>query len=352
MKWYNVPIVFTRGHFMNNRDQDDDNVEIFSSPNFETRFINVLNKTNDEQYMVLLNLCGETSIINNGLSPRTKHEIFSGLKVVDRIGVEIDAKIFNLPFTVSNGRKLADTAFTFRKIELRNIYLVPDHTITRVMKEKDVSLNIIEDLLQKERISSTIAEKWCATIANLDVGERVAGSILHEYGHILTYRAMDRAGIGNSVTEGYGWLVESGYLANCLRRIVGFSLMNPLVKINYAMEQMAEDYRISHYVKCHATACCLTHGISFAQDISKPELYLEGVSIMTQLISVKKTHKKVVSTPEKKTLIDVLPFGELNRSDVLVKTLAGGSIPSMSDAKIKQLIDKDMEWLKNYAQES
>lgn len=154
---------------------------------------------------------GVENCIENGHKPRTFHEVNSGLSNVRKRGIEIDAVIVNLPYTVLNARrKPAETAFTTRDIEQRKIYLVPDHTPTRILNDKAYHIDGFELLLSQKDISHSEFGIFTQKLETLDIGKRVSASIIHEYGHILTYRALDTLKI-HSPNAAYKWLDEVGY---------------------------------------------------------------------------------------------------------------------------------------------
>ncbi|MGZ4106494.1 MAG: hypothetical protein ACXVO1_03995, partial [Tumebacillaceae bacterium] len=96
---------------------------------FETvRVTGVFDRKNDQHHNVLHDHYYER-IFYNGMEKRTRFEVNNALRVVKEKGVDLDADIYLLPYTIlkQNGSP-ATTAFTEKTPELRNIYLVPDHT--------------------------------------------------------------------------------------------------------------------------------------------------------------------------------------------------------------------------------
>ncbi|WP_371378970.1 hypothetical protein [Sporomusa aerivorans] len=302
---------------------------------FESRFVNVKKKDNDLIYRSIVESYGLDKIHDNGLQPRSFFEISCGLSVIKKLGIEIIAPIYNLPFTVAKRRKPAQTAFADCRIERRHIYLVPDHTTTRILDDQEFHISGIEMLQGDNEIEESVAEKWIREIQKLDVGHRVAGSILHEQGHILTFDAMDKTNI-SSQSALFKWLDAYGYLDNCSERIVLFSQLEPSIMINTALESLAEDYRLSHFVKSCEHTCCLPHSLSYVQDILYPEKFLKGVEIMKELLS-KRQLKAAVRPSTKGSLEAILPFGEAQRCDSMRCYSHGKITPLTKEDKAKAL---------------
>ncbi|MFB5760192.1 hypothetical protein [Paenibacillus medicaginis] len=302
--------------------------DTINDTSFERQFVNVLSRTTDIYHSSLFDTYGEDRLFDNGYRRRTKHEVYSGIKKCEHIGVIINAEIVNLPYTVINERgKPAETAFTVRNPELhRNIYLVPDHTPTRILKDKAYHNAGLEALFKDQKITRDCLDSWIGAMSDLNVGERVAASIIHEYGHILTYRAMDNEDIETAI-QMYDWLGDMGYLDNCSHRIVQFS-KDPLWQMNVAVEQLAEDFRVSQYVKKEQDVCPLPSCLSYRQDIANPEKYLEGVEIMTKLLNIQEQIRK---KQQKTSLDNILPFGEANRSDSVMNHFSLGEITPLTE---------------------
>lgn len=301
---------------------------------FESRFHNVHDKRNNIHGKELHNFYGTGNIYKRDDMPRrSKHEVFNGIGVLRKIGVDIIAPIYNLPFTVMKSGRPATTAFTDKNLGFRNIYLVPDDTPQRVMDEKKFYNETINELIHVGRISINKGTKWLQALDTLNTGQRVAASILHEQGHILTYNILDKNDIGDP-SDLYDWLDDHGYLDNCSSRIPAFRKIDVIRQLNAALEQLAEDYRVSHFVKMEMDTCCLPHATSYIQDIHRPESFFEGVDIMVRLLKIEGTLNKAsgrISQP----LDDVLPFGEACRSEFLKQFTRGPIEPLTAGDKKK-----------------
>ncbi|WP_431090140.1 hypothetical protein [Paenibacillus sp. 8b26] len=194
-------------------------------------------------------------------------------------------------------------------------------------------------LQSMKSISKELAERWESEISKLNTGERVAASIIHEYGHILTFRAWGNMGIKNTL-DVYDWLDEYGYLDNFSKRIVSFNEGDAPWQINVAIEQLAEDFRLALDVKNQNGACCLPHIITYQQDLLNPEGYLEGVDIMKNLLQFDgKLKKGRVSG----ALDSIIPFGEANRSSLPTNFIHGEITPLTQEDK-----DRAREKLKQF----
>lgn len=308
-------------------------IEAEQVENLRFEFVNVLNKPRNPQKLLLMDCYGPTSIKHNGLPPRTRHEINNGLRVVQELGVTLCKDVINLPFTVAKGHKVATTAFTDRTPELRNIYLVPDHTPTRIMIDKSYHLDGFDELLQEGQIGTEVHKLCVEAVSNLTVGDRVAASILHEYGHILTYEAFDADGV-ESYVDIYDWLDREGYLDNCSYRVATFNEQPATFQINIALELLAEDYRLSCYIKNGDYIFCLPHSIGFMQDIINTGNFLKGVEIMGKLLKI--NSGCTVKSSSNKKLDSVLPFGEAPRTNRLMSGFTRGPIKPLTEEDKKR----------------
>lgn len=311
---------------------------------FESSFINIGTKSRDRFYDFMIETYGLSRIMDNGYKQRTKHEVYTGISEINKLGISLEAKIYNLPVTVLSSRgKPAETAFTDRSPELRNIYLVPDHTPSRIVKNQAYHKNGIEEAVLDGKIDIETAEKWIKSLEQLDISHRVAASILHEHGHILMYNIMDKLEIKNKM-ELYDWLELTGYLDNCSQRVVSFSQQSPNVQINIAMEEFAEDYRISHYMSSINDTCCLPHSISYIQDIINPDCFMRGVEIVGNLLKFK-TGKKTGDYAQQQ-LENILPFGEADRCDSIMRCFTHGTpVPLTKEDKLRarEQLRKELE---------
>lgn len=323
-------------------DRDKILQEYLDDINLEKGFINIQKKSNNSLYIEILETYGKDRCLDNGLKPRMKHEVLNGIKSVKERRININTDIVNLPFTVLNKRgKAAETAFTDR--EKRKVFLVPDHTQIRIINDYHYHKTGFETLYKEKSISIENFEMLMNKIEKLNVGERVGASIIHEYGHILTYEAMDRYNV-ETLTDMYNWLGGMGYLDNCSERIVLFSKENPFAKINIALEQLAEDYRISFELRGNYVMASLPHSISYIQDIKNPDKLLEGVDIMATLLDL--DQKRQDNYRKKNAILlldDILPFGEAGRTDSILQFSHGEPIPLTNEQK-----QKDLEILKKY----
>jgi hypothetical protein len=297
---------------------------------FESRFINVLDKPKHPLYQEIYAFYGESRVVHNGLDPRTKYEIYNGMKCVDSRGLQIDSYIINLPFTVMKNGKPAETAFVDRPLPRRHIHLVPDHTPTRILTDISFHKEGYERLVERSELAKNIADKWIEAMeSKLSIGERVAASIMHEYGHILSFRAWDRLGFTARI-DLYDWFDEYGYIDNVSHRIVSFSQEHADIQINTCIEQLAEDFRLAQDVKSEQDVCCLPHIISYEQDSINPEKFLEGADIMTKLLTLNgkgNMEENRARAKEDAALDRVIPFGEANRSAVPARFRNGGITP-------------------------
>ncbi|BBN97519.1 hypothetical protein [Sporolactobacillus terrae] len=291
----------------------------------EHKFVNVPDKLENIYHHEIIKRYGISRCMKNGYAQRTNHEIYSGLKRVANKRINLDAEIVNLPFTVLDLRgNPANTAFTDRYDQ--RIFLVPDYTPVRIVSDKAFHKTGYDELLKEKKITKEQHDYFVSNMEKMDVGERVSSSIIHEYGHILTYRALDRESVDNAKRV-FEFLHDYKYLDNCSKRIVQFSESSVPWKINAAIEQLAEDYRVSHDIRDSFSCAQLPHCITFKQDIENPDYFLEGVEIMAKLLNVSKKKVKRNETSDRNYLDSIMPFGEASRTPKLSQFMHGNPTP-------------------------
>ncbi|WP_291633038.1 hypothetical protein [Clostridium sp.] len=318
------------------------NIELNELKNIELEdvafeFTNVFDKESDEERKKLVEMYGEKFFIKNDYERRTKNEIRTALRII-KYNLKIDLeeiKIINLPFTIIKSGRQAQTAFTDRHCECKKIYLVPDDTALKVKRDKKYHLTGILNLYINEQIDELVYAKWYKEIEKLNIGERVTASILHEYGHILTYNKLDICKIYKPL-ELYNLLDETNYLDNCSLRICNFGDISVITKLNTCLEMLAEDYRVSNYIKKADDVCMLPHSISYLQDIINPIEFLKGVDIMGKLLDLNVKERKGVVKPLNSLLDKILPFGEGSRTIGNMQRFTTGQIVQLTEMdKIK-----------------
>ncbi len=325
---------------MKELDLDFDHLDL-DPIHFEKTVINVFQRDSDFHHGVMIGLYGKENIVENGFERRTDYEVHAGLAAAKkRNKFIINTEIVNLPYTVMDrfGRP-AKTAFT--SIGVDKIFLVPDYTPNRVREDAAIHISGYEMLRDTYKgINKKEIDQAIEAVHSLTNAERVGATILHEQGHLLNYLAMDGCNT-NSPSEVYEWFDQHKYIDNCAKRVVNFSQANALHKVNIAMEVLAEDYRVSFEMRGGYCYPNLPHAVTYLQDIKNPDNFMEGVEIMSKLLTIEDKQKRIIDR-QKDALKAIVPFGEADRESA-AKFSLGDPQPITEDMK-----KKDLELLRRF----
>ncbi|MEX1029074.1 MAG: hypothetical protein WDZ91_03380 [Paenibacillaceae bacterium] len=240
-----------------------------------------------EKAAMLIRLIDNSSDIDYSYPPRTKHEINGGYKIAKRKGALLhEVKVYNLYFRFRSWYDGTGIAMMCRPPKLKEewIILLPDNTEHTIMSERKLYLDIARRYTLLEQIMDPDEQnRLIHNLNKLNIHERCAQSIMHEFGHILHWRVFDNLQIRESY-EIYNWFYESGYLEIVDKRIPHLKRLEPMDQLYILKESLVEDYRISLNNDTENGIFILPNKICYSGDFQKPELLLEGVDIMRQML--------------------------------------------------------------------
>lgn len=215
--------------------------------------------------------------------PRSISEMTAGIVQAMQDGAHLDdIAILNLhkkPKDPLSGHLVA-TAFTHAR-DFR-VFMVPDNTVGRLEKERLLLETKFNELIEDGFIEKAVAKEFLRPFNRLKTGirMRVAQSIKHEVGHILTHKRISRIGKDAFVEH----MNRSGYLDNINRRCPEEQDVTEKV----IFEFIADDYALS-LPNCIFPYNLHTMGI----DLINPALREEGKKLVRRLLEVPGAGKPV-----------------------------------------------------------
>lgn len=218
---------------------------------------------------------------------RQRHEVSGGYKIAKRRGARLnEVKVFNLLFRFTDpGRKdaIAIMLPSKRKGEKERILLLPEDTTLRFEIEKKLYLGAAAELVLRGRMEPDTQSGLIENLRRLNIHERCAQTLQHEFGHVLHWREWQSLGISSN-QEIYKWFYDSGYFDIVDRRVPGFAYAHAAEKILMMKESLVEDYRISLNLAAEHDMFILPNKYCFYGDFEKPVLMREGVDIMNRVL--------------------------------------------------------------------
>ncbi|WP_175537587.1 hypothetical protein, partial [Mycobacterium tuberculosis] len=154
----------------------------------------------------------------------------------------------------------------------------PDNTEQRYETEKRYYLDEARDLVFKGHMKSDDQNNLIENLRMLNLHERCAQSLEHEFGHVLNVREFESLNFRpNDEAQIYKWFLESGYMFNIDKRIPLFDKDSAAVKLHILKEALVEDYRISLNMSSERGKFILPNKFCFSGDFQNPDLLEEGV---------------------------------------------------------------------------
>lgn len=164
------------------------------------------------------------------------------------------------------------------------LFLLPDHTKRRIEAESRLYKEVAREYtLFKQTMDPDYQSFLIENLEKLNVNERCAQSLMHEYGHALHWRMFDALDI-REFDEVYIWFYENKYAHNVDKRYPDFKSLTPDDKIYVLKECLVEDYRISLNQETENDMFILPNVITFHGDFNNPNLLEEGVSIIKDML--------------------------------------------------------------------
>ena len=217
---------------------------------------------------------------------RTRHEINGGYKIANRRGARLnEVEVFNLYFKFLSHLRGDGIALMYRTNDKQErIILLPDDTMERLTNESRLYRDIARELIFTGDMDPDVQSDLIENLRLLNIHERCAQSLQHEYGHILHWREFDHLGIHTHL-EIYDWFVGNGYYDIVEMRVPNFEDKPPLEKVWILKESLVEDYRISLNLSENSGTFILPNKFCHFGDFQMPELLEEGVRIMKDMLN-------------------------------------------------------------------
>ncbi|WP_150266154.1 hypothetical protein [Paenibacillus tepidiphilus] len=259
---------------------------------------------------LVLELIQDSSQVLESKHPaRTKHEVSGGVKKAIQRGARLnEVEVFNLYFRFITPLINADgPACMYRSLSSskERILLLPDDTRVRIEKEvehyKREALSLVFSGLMNPDEQSSLLDN----LNMINVHERCAQSLQHEYGHVLNIREFDSLNYSPYMLEEiYLWFLHYGYLHCVEKRYPYFVGLTAIEKIHILKESLVEDYRISLNMGYERGKFILPNVFCFSGDFQDPSLLSEGVDIMKRMLNnqIVSSDQKPASFQEEDTL--------------------------------------------------
>jgi hypothetical protein len=260
-------------------------------------------KRNSRMVSVLLD---KDSMVSYEHPPRTRHEVLGGYKRATKRGARLrECEVYNVNFRFKSWLIGTGIALMCRPPGTKEewILLLPDDTESRIVNERKAYLKEAKEFIAVGSMDPDEESRLIENLRLLDIHERCAQSLMHEYGHALHYRMFDFLRFSEK-SEHYRWFFETGYLRNVDLRYPGFGHLTAEDKLTELKEALVEDYRISLNMLSESGKFILPNKVCYAGDFIKPKLMYEGVEIMKEMLKpiIQGTRQTTYSSEDLDTL--------------------------------------------------
>ncbi|KGP81939.1 MULTISPECIES: hypothetical protein [unclassified Paenibacillus] len=282
-------------------------------------------------------------ILPNQEPPRTKYEMNGGIKKAIQRGAMLqEVEVFNLYFKFRSHLHGDGIALMYKSPSMNKecIILLPDNTELRIEKEKILYKNEAFQLVIKELMSPDSQSFLLENLNMLNLHERCAQSLQHEFGHVLNVREFETLDIMPYNAEAmYTWFGDFGYLDNVDKRYPVFGGISVWDKLHVMKESLVEDYRISLNIRTDRGKFILPNKFGFSGDFQNSEFLLEGVELMKRMLKgqLQVNARRPASSSDYDT---IKAFHEVQQRRISSNWVAG--TPSMT----KDVISRDLEELR------
>lgn len=221
---------------------------------------------------------------------RRRVEVEGGYKVARRRGARLDeVNVYNLVVRFKNARidHSEARAFMYRPVKNNEewIVLLPDNTMDTIDEEIYIFEHSAQLFKESGKLNSDLTLDHIKSNLNLlNLHERCAQTLMHEYGHILHWRIFDRFGTPYEEALAYIWFIEHGYAQLIDGRVPNYLRLSDSKKLWMLKECLVEDYRISLNLGSENGMFILPGKYTFSSDFRVPELLNKGVEIMRRML--------------------------------------------------------------------
>lgn len=226
-----------------------------------------------------------------GHPSRTRLEIEGGYRIARERGARLDeVLVFRMMARFKNSKcnNMDALAFAY-KSKIHNeewIVLLPDDTMETLNKEKDHYSEVALLYEAGGKINRKQRQHIEENLERLNIRERCAQTLMHEYGHILHMRLFQRSEKKNPNFSQYIWFQRFGYTDLIDRRNPLYHLSPAIKKLNYLKECLVEDYRIFLNKMSTDDMFILPGKFTFAADLVNSDLLTEGVNMMRKMLNL------------------------------------------------------------------
>jgi hypothetical protein len=272
---------------------------------------------------------------------RRRVEVEGGYKIARRRGARLDeVKVFNLVVRFRNSRINNSEARAFMYRPKQNneewIVLLPDDTIYTIEVESYLFENLAQLLQESNKLTPLLTlEHIKENLKLLNLHERCAQTLIHEYGHILHWRIFDRLGTPYEDYLAYNWFYEHGYAQLIDGRVPIFWRLSDEKKLWMLKECLVEDYRISLNLITENGMFILPGKYTYSADFRAPNLLNEGVDIMRRMLQPAIEHTNV----NRKTGSDPIELEVTNVA--LMRTILEASLDDSWTPGQQRMTDED-----------
>ena len=234
---------------------------------------------------------------------RSEIEFKAGYKIAIARGALLNTvRVYNLFFRLKNsvingidGLPLAQI-YPFRRKNERWILLYPVDTASLIMHETDVLELLVGEQVSKGLLPKEASDLLYDNNSIMNVNERCAQTLMHEYGHIRHWEYFDllsqKYGVNYKespdlfVFATLQWFVASDYVGNISQRCPYFKATPDIKeKMYYLKECFVEDYRIGLNIQDRNGKFILAGKYTAFADLKDPSLLMEGVGIVEKMIA-------------------------------------------------------------------
>lgn len=221
---------------------------------------------------------------------RRRVEVEGGYKVARRRGARLDeVNVYNLVVRFKNTRMDHSHALAFTYRPLKNneewIVLLPDDTMDTMNDEIYIFEDGAHRLAESGKLTPQMTlEHIIENLRLLNLHERCAQTLIHEFGHILHWRVFDRLGTPFEPYLAYSWFIEHGYAQLIDGRVANYYRLPDERKLWLLKECLVEDYRISLNLDTENGMFIMPGKYTFSADFRAPSLLKEGVDIMRRML--------------------------------------------------------------------
>ncbi|WP_144027338.1 hypothetical protein [Paenibacillus selenitireducens] len=246
---------------------------------------------------------------------RKRIEVEGGYRVARRRGARLDeVNVYNLVVRFKNSRidHSEARAFMYRPVKNNQewIVLLPDNTMDTIDSEIGIFGRSAQLFAESGKLSSEITlDHINENLKLLNLHERCAQTLMHEYGHVLHWRIFDRLGTPYEDYLAYNWFIENNYAELIDGRVPNYFRLSDEKKLWMLKECLVEDYRISLNLDSENGMFILPGKYTFSADFRAPELLKDGVKIMRRMLQPamenESMRRKTGSVPSESEMTDI-----------------------------------------------